>query len=217
MRLSAFIVLIALFSCGGGGGSSGNSEPNEINQEHEKTETPGSMYLETKDDLPECTTGNKNALAYVADEAQFFYCKDNTWTVANIKGKDGKDGEDGVNGEDGMSIKRIVSCDPSSDLDPSADRGILSRGIEVTEFSNGSYQMVCKSQMFDLSLGWLDNTTDVKLYAANTNGVAMGLLICTPQYVTAFYDIDARLVDYYDQADSDNQEQVLCDEIYPGN
>lgn len=217
MRLSVIIVLLAFYSCGGGGGSSGNSAPNENIPEPEKAETPSSMYLETKDDLPECTAANKNALAYVADEAQFFYCKETVWTIADIKGKDGKDGEDGVKGEDGMSIKRIIACDPSSDLDPSADRGISSRGIEVTEFSNGSYQMVCKSQMFDLAFGWLDNTTDVKLYAADTNAITMGLLICSPQYVTAFYDIDAELVDYYDQADPDNEEQVLCDEIYPGN
>lgn len=207
MRLSVFIVSLALYSCGGGGGSNQNSASNESNPEPEKTETPSSMYLETKDDLPECTESNKNALVYVADESEFFYCKSGDWTIADIKGKDGKDGKDGSDAEYG--IKREVFCDISDDLDPDPDVGISARGAYITEYKNGDYQITCYGQMFDLNLGWFDNTSATYNWPSGS-GKFIG---CSNFYIKAVYSIDIGAIVYTSVLNDDHTAAETCQDL----
>ena len=66
-------------------------------------------------DLPSCTSSNEGALYYVADDAAFYVCASDTWTMIDLTGatgaagangaagQNGANGQDGADGQDGLT------------------------------------------------------------------------------------------------------------------
>ena len=53
-------------------------------------------------DLPSCTSSNEGALYYVADDAAFYVCSSDTWTMIDLTGATGATGAAGANGAAGQ-------------------------------------------------------------------------------------------------------------------
>lgn len=97
------MALTAILSgCGSdqGDDSAASTSPESDKLAEGKASSLGSIRLQAKDDLPECTEENNTQLAYIIDDEAFYVCEALEWVEAEIKGKDGQKGQDGSDGQD---------------------------------------------------------------------------------------------------------------------
>lgn len=88
-KLITIVTTCALIACGSDDSNSGDTEASAA----EKAERTRTLSLDSKDDLPNCTSDNVDQLVYVTDEEQFYTCKKKKWVEIDIAGEDGADAE----------------------------------------------------------------------------------------------------------------------------
>src|SRR3990167_439597 len=101
--LSSFVISCVSSHDGGESASNSNSNRAILTDPLTGKETVdiSAKLVATVNDLGTCTETIKGALAYVKDEATFYYCE-GSWTSIDLKGKDGSNGTNGSNGKDGQ-------------------------------------------------------------------------------------------------------------------
>ena len=85
-----FIVSI-LTACGTDKGSDSPSSDSEAQEKSVVTQSDeiSSIALDSKSELPSCDESNATQLAYILDEDTFYVCRKESWSVIDLKGKDG--------------------------------------------------------------------------------------------------------------------------------
>jgi hypothetical protein len=208
----------------GGDGSSGNRFQSSMIVTGENFTDDMSVELHSKDsdesfDLSyslnsptQVTVSLPASLA--AGEYELIITKDTGSAIAAVTILQGETGPQGPAGIGGITIAAQFSCGSSGDLDPTSDdrKGI---GTDVVEFSDGSSFITCVVDFLSGSFLYFDTSSYSAWFAADSTGVAVGLISCIPFYVTVHYSIPGNTVTYVNQADSSQTQTVACTQTYP--
>lgn len=85
-RLVLLVSLFGVLACGQ------LSKNNDSAAEGSGSNGPTTLALDSKKDLPDCSSDNQDQLVYIIKEQQFYTC-DDKWTKIDIQGEDGADAE----------------------------------------------------------------------------------------------------------------------------
>lgn len=109
--MKTFLLMILILTACGQAADQSSSEKSPEGKD--KKSFRGSIYLESKKQLPKCGEANDTQLAYVKKEHTFYVCEDSEWAEVAIEGERGTAGR---NGSDAPVLANNEWIDPVTDI-----------------------------------------------------------------------------------------------------
>lgn len=145
----AIIMSIGLTGCGSEPSSKDKAEKLDASDTFD-----GTMYLDSKKQLPECTEKNETQLAYVKKERTFYACESLEWVEVSIEGERGTAGK---NGSDAPVVSQNEWIDPVTGLHwVVAGQGL---GSAASSYCGNGYRLASSAEIIDA----LENGLQYKL------------------------------------------------------